>query len=401
MNLVLAKIIGVMQIVIYSVILNNHQVHIADELWHLTGGQFFFIELENLSGDNKKGSVVDYSKRPYLLKSWESQEAYNRAMELAKMADCCIFSGVSALPFQKERMKLDLLSFDMSERWLKRGIINIFSPTIFKMFLAYHRGGWNKKQIYKLCCGAFVASDQRRLGTYRGKCYKWGYFINAEEKIIKASLMVPTSKVISLMWCSRYLTLKHPELPILMARRLKDAGYQFMLDMYGEGDLKMEAIELVRTLKIDDVVCFHNNIPNSDLLQEMKKHEIFLFTSDRNEGWGVVANESMANGCALIASDAIGSVPYLVKDKYNGLICRSSKVSCSFKNPDMDAVDSLYQNVEWLLQHVKERRMIQQNAIKTMCNLWSPQNAALALLELIKNINNKDFTIKEGPCSMA
>ena len=213
--------------------------------------------------------------------------------------------------------------------------------------------------------------------------------------------MVPTSKVISLMWCSRYLTLKHPELPILMARRLKDAGYQFMLDMYGEGDLKMEAIELVRTLKIDDVVCFHNNIPNSDLLQEMKKHEIFLFTSDRNEGWGVVANESMANGCALIASDAIGSVPYLVKDKYNGLICRSSKVSCSFKNPDMDAVDSLYQNVEWLLQHVKERRMIQQNAIKTMCNLWSPQNAALALLELIKNINNKDFTIKEGPCSMA
>ena len=58
----------------------------------------------------------------------------------------------------KERLKLGRLSFDMSERWLKRGIINLFSPSIFKMFLSYHLGGWGHKPLYKLCCSAFQPS---------------------------------------------------------------------------------------------------------------------------------------------------------------------------------------------------------------------------------------------------
>ena len=74
-----------------------------------------------------------------MLQAWRSEEAYSEAMNLARTAECCVFSGVQALPFQKERMKLGLFSFDMSERWLKRGLINLFSPAILKMFLAVQK----------------------------------------------------------------------------------------------------------------------------------------------------------------------------------------------------------------------------------------------------------------------
>lgn len=161
-----------MKIVFYSLILNNHQANIAEELWELTNHQFCFVELANLQAEHRKGDTRDYTDCPYLLRAWESSQSYAKAMILAREAECCVFSGILALPFQKERLKLGRLSFDMSERWLKRGIINLFSPSIFKMFLSYHLGGWGHKPLYKLCCSAFAAQDQRKLLTFKNKCYK-------------------------------------------------------------------------------------------------------------------------------------------------------------------------------------------------------------------------------------
>ncbi len=39
----------------------------------------------------------------------------------------------------------------------------------------------------------------------------------------------------------------------------------------------------------------------------MERADVFLFTSDFNEGWGAVLNESMNSGCAVVASHAMVS----------------------------------------------------------------------------------------------
>lgn len=411
-----------MKLVFFSLILNNHQANVADELWKQTGHQYCFVELANLKAEHKKGDTRNYDTCPYLLRAWESGANWQKAMELARTAECCVFSGVQALPFQKERMKLGLLSFDMSERWLKQGIKNILSPAISKMFWAYWLGGWKNKPLYKLCCSAFAAGDHHRLGMYKGKCFKWGYFtalpkvisigskertadlnISCEsETYVEASSDVSTSGIAPLMWCSRYLMWKHPELPILLADRLKAKGFRFHLDMYGEGDLRETAERKVKSLRLDDVVVFHNNMPNDILLAEMHEHEIFLFTSDKNEGWGAVANESMSNGCVLVGSDAMGSAPYLIKDGENGFMFKGPNRTCSFENPDMAALDSLCGKVEWLLEYPNERRKMRKNARKIMENVWSPQNAAQSLLRLIEDLKKgKGTSIEEGPCSKA
>lgn len=444
-----------MKIVFYSLILNNHQANVADELWELTGHQYCFVELANLQAEHKKGDTRNYDECPYLLRAWESTANWQKAMELARTAECCVFSGVQALPFQKERMRLGLLSFDMSERWLKQGIKNVLSPAISKMFLAYWLGGWKNKPLYKLCCSAFCKGDHEQLGMFHNKCFKWGYFtsvgtlnenLNSNENLlcgcekvdseilmqhqpssdcsarvdvlqsprdicfsddgrktnVEVSTDVSTSEITPLMWCSRFLMWKHPELPILMADRLKKKGFKFHLDMYGEGEYKQQAIDLVESLGLSDCVSFIGNKPNTELMEDMKRHEIFLFTSDKNEGWGAVANESMSNGCVLVGSDALGCAPYLIKDSENGFMFKGSKVSCSFGNPDMIALDSLYEKVVWLLEHPMERKQMQRNAIKQMQDVWSPRQAAQSLLQLIDDIKNgRDTSIKEGPCSKA
>lgn len=377
-----------MKIVTYSVVLNQHQAPIADELWEMTHHQFAFVELTNI-GDTK-GGTEDYSRRPYIIKSWESPEAYIKAMELALTAECCIFSGVDALLFQKERMKLGLLSFDMGERWLKQGIKSLLSPRLWKWLMAYYFNGWRSKPLYKLCCSAFCAGDHYKMGTFNNKCYKWGYFTKVDKdfEVEAQNLDASTSEIAPLMWCARFLKLKHPELPVQLAARLKANGFNFVLDMYGSGEELESTKKLAQRLDVSDVVHFYGNLPNDQILEAMRNHSIFLFTSDKNEGWGAVLNESMSNGCVPVASDAIGSVPYLVKGNENGMIFNS------------ESIDSLYEKVVYLLKHPEERKKMSRRAFYTMREVWSPANAANNLIRLIDDLQREGETsIVEGPCS--
>ena len=391
-----------MKLVFYSIILNNHQANVADEFWGLLGNDYRFIELVEPNEENAKGGTDDYASRSYLIKAWRTKTEWQEAMRLACSAEVCVFSGLPALPFEKERMKKGLLSFDMSERWLKRGWVNLFSPVIFRMWLAYKMGGWRKKPLYKLCCSAFAAADQYKVGTFNGRCYKWGYFTQVEKNNVEASPDVSTSNITPLMWCSRYLIWKHPELPILMAHNLKKRGFHFVLDMFGSGIYEEQTKTLAKELDVEDVVTFRGTMPNEQLMKEMRKHDIFLFTSDQNEGWGAVANECMANGCVLVASDAIGSVPYLVKDGVNGIVFGSASTKTSFDNPDQKTLDELTEKVTWLLDNKERMKEMQRAALLTMYNTWSPKRAAQNLLQLIDDLqNDRETLIKEGPCSKA
>lgn len=387
-----------MKIAFFSIVLNHHQAIFADEMFKHLGQDFVFVECENL-GDNK-GATETYRDRPYLLQAWENESTHESANRISLDYDVCLFDG--GFEYQCLRMATNKLTFEISERWLKRGWLNVLSPRLQKNIITHHLKRWKKKTLYKLCASAFAAEDQIKLGTFKNKCYKWGYFTSVKEQNVEASMEVSTPEITPLMWCSRFLKLKHPELPILMAERLKKKGYKFHLEMYGSGKFEEASMDLVDNLGLRDVVTFQGTIPNDQVHEAMRKAEIFLFTSDRYEGWGAVANESLSEGCALVASDAIGSSPYLIEEGANGFMFHSSKVSCSFKNPDKSALDSLCEKVEWLLNHPTERKQMQLNAVKQMQKLWSPANAARSLLQLIDDLKNgRETSVKEGPCSKA
>ena len=99
-----------MKLVFYSIILNNHQANVADEFWGLLGNDYRFIELVEPNEENAKGGTDDYASRSYLIKAWRTKTEWQEAMRLACSAEVCVFSGLPALPFEKERMKNTIVS---------------------------------------------------------------------------------------------------------------------------------------------------------------------------------------------------------------------------------------------------------------------------------------------------
>lgn len=381
-----------MKVVFYCNYLNHHQVLIADELYRLLGDDYRFVATLPRNEKELKGGL-DYSLRPYCILAGESETARGEAMRLAREAEVCVFGACSQeYAVDRARQKECGLSFEMGERWLKRGWVNVLSPRFLKWWMNYMRY-FHRRPFYKLCSSAFAAADDRKVFAYRGRHYKWGYFTAVDEdyKVEAPELGVSTLEITPyIMWCSRFLKLKHPELPIHMAAGLKSKGYRFVLDMYGSGEEEASTKQLVHELGVEDVVHFHGALPNAEILEAMRQHDIFLFTSDRYEGWGAVANEAMANGCALVASDAIGSTPYLIKESVNGF---------SFAS---ESVEALTERVEWLLCHPEQMRLMQRGACRTMQEVWSPVKAASALLQLIDDLQHgREGSVMEGPCSKA
>ena len=365
--------------------LNHHQAPVADELFRLLGDSYRFVETCKPNDQSKKGSNVDYSTRAYLVKAWENSESKQKSMSLAIESDVAVF-GAESLDYELFRLRnTDKLSFELSERWLKRGALSFFSPRLLKSQWYYHTLFY-KKPLYKLCASAYAANDHYLMRSFIDKCYKWGYFTRQ----VEIAEDVSSSDTSHLLWCGRFLDWKHPELPIKLAERLKKKNKSFVIDMIGKGPVFDQMQKLAKDLSVDDVINFLGFVPNEQVLEEMKRHDIFLFTSDKNEGWGAVANEAMGCGCALVASDAIGSSPYLIQQHQTG---------CMFRSENLD---SLEKEVLWLMEHKEESHQIQIQAQQYIHNVWSPSNAAESLLQLIDDLKqDKSCSITDGPCSKA
>lgn len=241
-----------------------------------------------------------------------------------------------------------------------------------------------------LCNSAFKVNDLRWVFAYPKKTYKWGYFPKVEPIDIDRILEEKNQGEIRLIYVSRLIDWKHPELVVKLAHQLKDKGYSFTLKIYGSGELQPRLNKMISHFNLETHVKLMGNAPNSEILDQMKKSNIFLFTSNRNEGWGAVANEAMASGCALVAGNEIGAVPYLVKNKVNGLV---------FLNENEK---DLFKKVESLILDREFCDTLAKNAYHTISTLWSPQNAANQFIKLCEALlNDKKIHIKAGPCSIA
>lgn len=378
-----------MRIAFYINRLNSHQAAIADALYSLTSRNLYFFELCRPSEQAKKGSTVDYSQREYLIQVWKNSACKMQALKMCIEADIAIF-GAESLEYEVYRSRYsDKISFELSERWFKRGLINILSPRLLKYQWYYHILFY-KKPVYKLCAGAYSASDQYIMHSFRGKCFKWGYFpdISPIQERIKP-IEKSKSKVLNIMWCARMLKLKQPGLVIRLAQKLNAAHTDFNIDMYGDGPEFTAIQDKVRRLSLTEEVHLHGARPNNEIIEQMRKHDIFLFTSDRHEGWGAVVNEAMACGCAVISSNEAGCTSYLIKHRING---------CVFKS---NSIDSLVSEVMWMYNHPNLLE-VQNAAISTIRDYWNANSAAKALISVIDSLqNNCPIKIIEGPCSEA
>lgn len=377
-----------MKLVFITNYVNHHQIPLADEFYRLLGNDYKYISTEPLPEWLINGGYDPLTKRDYIVRTYDESVGKDYVQALINNADVVI-SGAAPEEFVHHRIMQGKLTFRYSERWFRP---KPWYLTGIRGWINYYRYHFRFRNypLYMLAASAYTANDTYRIGCYKNKVYKWGYFTKVEEINQESVLSDSERRKNSILWCARFLALKHPELPIKLVKKLKDEGYVFHLDMIGSGEKYDETVALAKNLGVDDVVSFLGNMPNDEVLTQMRKHRIFLFTSDFNEGWGAVLNEAMSNGCAVVASDKIGAAPFLIKDNENGFM---------FKSED---INSLYSQVKRLLDNPDLADQFAKNAIISTRESWNPKTAAQRFVQLAEGImSGADVSFTSGPCSKA
>jgi glycosyltransferase involved in cell wall biosynthesis len=384
-----------MNISFVSNFLNHHQTPVADDLYKQLGEGYRFISTEPTPESFLKSGYSNYETLAYNVLAYKSEIEYNNALQLILESDIVIIGAhnETIVKFTQARIHTGKPLIKYSERWHKEWKSYLFLPyhilngNVWRDYIALRN-----KPVYLLCAGGFVANDCNLIGAYPNKRFKWGYFTSVKELQIENILNDKKNKKTRMLWVSRFIDWKHPELPVKLAYYLKNKGFDFQIDMIGAGELKGETQNLINKLGVADCVRIVGTMPNDKVIEEMKQNHVFLFTSDRQEGWGAALNEAMSNGCTVVASDRIGSVPFLLSEPNTGMIFKSGNIN------------SLQSKVEQLLNNRELCKDMALNAYKIMRNVWSPENASNNLLKLCKGIfeDNLDFVkIEKGPCSKA
>lgn len=312
----------------------------------------------------------------------------NPIQQVIDDADVVIIGASEPVELVRNRLNEGKLTFRGSERLFKTRSRYLKAPIHwFRCLLT--------RDAYLLCSSASSARDYNLLGFYKNRSYKWGYFteVKAIDPVTLWDRKIashPQKNTISILWVGRMIGWKHPEVAIKALYSIKKAGYSFVFNIIGDGQVAPMVRRLVEQLQMNDSVHLLGARSTAEVRQYMENAEIYLFTSDRQEGWGAVLNESMSCACAVVANSEIGAVPFLLKDGINGRIYNKG------------SVDSLVECLIPLMQSESYRRQLGVEAYRTISEQWTPRKAAGNLLQLIDDLQHgRDTSIEYGPCSKA
>lgn len=378
-----------MKLTLYSNFFNHHQKPVCDEIFRALCENFTFVSTISMPQSFKDAGYPDYSEISYNLLSFKNNTNREKASELMFKSDVVIF-GDAPFELVEPRLKLNKLTLFTSERIFKKGYYQHFDYRILRELYQRHTK-YRKKNTYMLCAGAYAANDFNWVSAYPNKMFKWGYFPNVPQIDMTKLLQSKKDKKFKIIMVCRLISWKQPQLAIEMAKKLKELNLDFKLDIIGSGELKNELCEITNRNHLSKYVSLLGNLPNIQVTEKMKQANVLIFTSDRNEGWGAVVNEAMANGCTVVGSNEIGSLPYLIKPETSGNIFISKNANDLTKK-----ILKLYYNREYC-----ERLAL--NAYVHISEVWSPENAAKQLLIKAKELLNdkKQSSITNGPCSKA
>lgn len=372
-----------MKILFCSNYFSHHQRPLSDALDELTEHNYFFLAHREMDTERKTLGWGQDLARPYV--GMPTDGDIQKKLEDLDV----LITGSFPEKLTTDYAKYAKLFFRYSERPLKTG-----NPALkyIPRFLRWHRRNPPWRKTYMLCASAYTAGDYAKFGLFRGRCYKWGYF---PETIRYPSIddLIDRKEKATILWCGRFISWKHPDDVIEVAKMLRDAGCCFKIKMIGTGEMERQLKQQASEAGLlDENVRFLGAMSPEAVRRHMESAGICLFTSDRQEGWGAVLNEAMNSGCAVVASDAAGATPYLVNDGVNGSVYHSGDVQ------------ELYEKVRRLLENTTMQYSFGKAAYQTITELWNSEVAAKRFLQLSQALlNGTDASglFANGPCSPA
>ena len=375
-----------MKIAFYTNFLTHHQLPFCEEMYKIYGNDFVFVSTEKINEERISLGYEDMdNKYPFVLKAYESKEKLDEALELANNCDVAIFGSTTSDMYAKERLSKDKLSFRYYARIWYKGPFSIFDFKNLKKVYDRHLRYRKNKNLYLLCSSSYAPNDFNKLGMYKNKCFKWGYFPEFKEYTIKDLLNKKEKNTI--LWVGRFIKQKHPEYVVKLAKRLKNENYKFKIQMIGNGVLFDKIKNQIEKNNLQNEIELVGAVPSEKVRDYMEKSRIFICTSNKEERWAVVINEAMNSGCAVVAYKYIGAVPFLIGNK-NGL--------------PYSSFNEFYKKIKLLLDDSEKIKELGTKAYNEISNNWTAKAAAKNFDKMVNSIiENRQNPIAEGAGSMA
>ena len=379
-----------MKVTFYTNFLTHHQLPFCLEMQKRLGDDFKFVSTEKIFQWRLDLGFEDLdNKYDFVVRSYESKESYEKAKRLAIESDVVIIGSITD-ELIEERLKRDLLTFRYRARIFafRDGFFKtVFNKKQIKLFYDRHLKYRKNKNLHLLCASAYGPKDFNSLGLYVGKTYRWGYFLKTNyydiDKLIEEK---EKNKKIQIIWVARFIKFKHPEFVLKLAKNLKMQGYNFNIQMLGTGKLEEKIKKEIIEQDLQEEVEVVGQVQSDHVKDYMEKANIFIGTSDAKEAWGAVINEAMNAGCAIVANEKMGSVPFLIGNNDRGFMYKD--------------YNDFEQKVKKLVEDKELRDKFSKNAYKYITEKWTESIAAENLIKLFEAVlEGKEADITEGPAS--
>ena len=378
-----------MKIVFVSNYINHHQIPFCEAMIEKLGpeGEFVFIQTEKVEEERLSMGWAE-TLPDYCICSYTDEKAHEECLKKIIEADLALIGWTTDMGLVMPRLKNGSLTMRISERLYKKGTLQAINPRGLIAKYKEHTA-FRKNPVYLLCAGAYVASDYGIFHAYPDKCFKWGYFPELKDygNDDPLDLKSAPGEDIRLLWAGRFIDWKHADNALLVADAMKQADIPFHMDIIGTGEFEDKLKQIATERRLMEHVSFTGSMPPGKVREYMEKADIFMSTSDRQEGWGAVINEAMNSACCVIAPAEAGATPYLIRNGESGFVLRS------------DDTDSLVQSCIQAARYPDIRKMFGKNAYDTIKYLWNAGEAASRLIELAHILMN-EWGISEGKNGM-
>lgn len=293
--------------------------------------------------------------------------------------------GACPQDIEAARISTGKLTFMMGERLWKQPFARwrMLNPRYARGVRRYKRIA-NRPNVHYLAVGAYAGEDARRIGAFGDRLWTWAYFADVPNQPPQPR----TNGQIRVLWVGRMLKWKRVDLLLNAVARICHERTFGRLDVVGTGPDMPALVALSERLKLGDKCAFHPPVSPDRVRELMRQADIFVLSSDRHEGWGVVANEAMSEGAVLVANNQAGAAPLLIDHGRTGFL---------FEDGD---VDSLAGILLALLANASHREAVRQAAWVEMQRLWHPRVGAERLMRLTNGLLGLAPVpvYQEGPC---
>ena len=368
-----------MKIVVVANSLIFHQSYFWDEINKKENIELFYLSTYPLSEERAKMKYVD-EKRDYLINSYEISEE-----EISKIFDGVdfVFLGNNydkrVSKYIRNAPRLIVMAEHLSRRSSKllnrlSLIKNIALSNTYKC----------KGERYLLAMSSYTFDDFKDFG-FKNTSYRFGYFPSLDE--IK-DYPLENKDPYLIVWHGRFLELKHVEYAVETLRILKQLDSRYRLELIGEGEYLEKIKELVKSYNLEDSVTFMPFLAHDEIMKKLASASIYVFGSDKREGWGVALNEALASGSIVFVNETAGSARFLMENEKNGYL--------------FSFLEELEKSIiDFSKKDEKEVLTMRNNAKDTIFNMWNHINASNRLYEMLISIyNHKDFAkFDSGPIS--